>query len=62
MRLKDYHEKTNPVLDLFRRKEYVLSVDARPDPATVQQEIRRGLGLPPLQASPPEKQDKNGEK
>ena len=50
------------MLDLFRRKEYVLSVDARPDPATVQQEIRRGLGLPPLQASPPEKQDKDGEK
>ena len=61
VRLKDYHEKTNPVLDLFRRKEYVLSVDARPDPATVQQQIRRGLDLPPLQASPPEKQDEAGE-
>jgi adenylate kinase len=48
VRLKDYHEKTNPVLDLFRRKEYVITVDARPDPNTIQQEIRRKLDLPPL--------------
>lgn len=45
-RLKDYHEKTNPVLDLFRRKHYVVTVDARPDKATVQRDIRRGLDLP----------------
>ena len=31
MRLRDYHQKTNPVLDIFRRKEYVVTVDARPD-------------------------------
>ena len=48
VRLKDYHEKTNPVLDLFRGKEYVITVDARPDPTTIQQEIRLKLGLPPL--------------
>jgi adenylate kinase len=46
-RLRDYHEKTRPVLDLFRRKEYVLTVDARHDPRTVQREIRERLGLPP---------------
>jgi adenylate kinase len=46
VRLRDYHAKTNPVLDLFRRKEYVVSVDARPDPDTVQQEIRTALRLP----------------
>ena len=57
VRLKDYHEKTNPVLDLFRRKEYVITVDARPDPVTVQQQIRRELGLPPLQDSQPERQE-----
>jgi adenylate kinase len=34
------------VLDIFRRKEYVVNVDARPDPDTVQQEIRKQLGLP----------------
>ena len=49
VRLKDYHEKTNPVLDLFRRKEYVITVDARPDPHAVQQEIRTKLGLPAFQ-------------
>jgi len=48
VRLKDYHEKTNPVLDLFRRKEYVITVDAQPGPQEIQQEIRRQLGLPRL--------------
>jgi adenylate kinase len=47
-RLRDYYGKTEPVLELFRRKEYVLTVDARPDPATVQDAIRAGLGLPPF--------------
>jgi adenylate kinase len=46
-RLRDYHAKTNPVLDLFRRKEFVFTVDARPDKLTVQQEIRHQLDLPP---------------
>ncbi|REF96021.1 adenylate kinase [Asanoa ferruginea] len=46
-RLRDYYGKTEPVLELFRRKEYVLTVDARPDPATVQRAIRDGLHLPP---------------
>jgi len=48
-RLRDYHEKTDPVLDLFRRKECVVTVDARPDKATVQQVIRQQLGLPEYQ-------------
>ncbi|MEV0720528.1 nucleoside monophosphate kinase [Asanoa sp. NPDC050611] len=48
-RLRDYYGKTEPVLELFRRKEYVLTVDARPGPATVQNAIRSGLGLPPYQ-------------
>jgi adenylate kinase len=46
-RLRDYHRKTNPVLDLFRRKEFVFTVDARLDSVTVQQAIRAKLGLPP---------------
>ncbi|MEU5883746.1 nucleoside monophosphate kinase [Spirillospora sp. NPDC047279] len=45
-RLRQYHEKIDPVLELFRRKEYVVTVDARPDIETVQHEIRRRLGLP----------------
>ena len=44
-RLRDYHAKTDPVLDLFRRKEFVVSVDARPDKETVQRAIREQLGL-----------------
>jgi adenylate kinase len=46
-RLRDYYGKTEPVLELFRRKEYVLTVDARPEPGTVQRAIRDGLRLPP---------------
>ncbi|MGH3739534.1 MAG: adenylate kinase family protein [Micromonosporaceae bacterium] len=48
-RLHDYHTKTNPVLELFRGKEFVVTVDARPDKVTVQQKIREGLGLPAYQ-------------
>jgi adenylate kinase len=44
-RLRDYHSKTNPVLELFRRKEFVVTVDARPDKATVQKDIRIRLRL-----------------
>ncbi|MFD2354408.1 adenylate kinase family protein [Nonomuraea ferruginea] len=49
-RLRDYHGKTDPVIDLFRRKEYVVVVDARDDQATVQQTIRDRLGLPAYRA------------
>jgi adenylate kinase len=49
VRLRDYHDKTDPVLALFRRKEYVLIIDATPDKDTVQQTIRDKLGLPPYQ-------------
>jgi adenylate kinase len=47
-RLRDYHEKTEPVLDLFRRKELVVVADGTRSPAAVQQELRRQLGLAPL--------------
>ncbi len=46
VRIRDYHEKTNPVLELFARKEYVVNVDARPPKEVVQKEIRERLGLP----------------
>ncbi len=46
VRLREYHTKTNPVLDIFRRKEYVVSIDARPDKETVQRSIRAALKLP----------------
>ena len=46
VRLREYHEKTNPVLDIFRRKEYVVTIDARASKDAVQQAIRAKLGLP----------------
>jgi len=46
VRLREYHQKTNPVLDIFRRKEYVVTIDARPSKEQVQQAIRARLGLP----------------
>lgn len=52
-RLRDYHRKTNPVLELFGRKEFVVTVDARPDPDTVQREVRARLGLPAYQPERP---------
>lgn len=45
-RMQDYHEKTDPLLELFRRKEFVVTVDARADKETVERYIREGLGLP----------------
>src|SRR5580698_1480115 len=53
VRLREYHSKTDPVLEIFRRKEYVVTVDTRPDKEDVQQEIRRSLGLPPYKPSNP---------
>jgi adenylate kinase len=47
VRLREYHEKTNPVLEIFRRKEYVITVDSRPAQQQVQQAIRDRLGLQP---------------
>ena len=50
VRLREYHEKTNPVLAIFARKEYVVTVDATPSPDQVQREIRAKLSLPPHRA------------
>jgi adenylate kinase len=44
-RLREYHEMIGPLLELFRRKERVVTVDARPDKETVQHAIRTALGL-----------------
>ncbi|MEV0345928.1 nucleoside monophosphate kinase [Nonomuraea sp. NPDC050680] len=46
-RLREYHDKIDPVVELFRGKEYVMTVDARDDKATVQRNIRARLHLPP---------------
>ena len=52
VRLREYHAKTDPVLDIFRRKEYVVTVDARQDKIAVQQSIRAALNLPPFRGQP----------
>jgi adenylate kinase len=51
VRLREYHNKTNPVLDIFKRKEYVVTVDARADKVEIQQAIRTALQLPPYLGS-----------
>ncbi|TYB41933.1 adenylate kinase family protein [Actinomadura chibensis] len=45
-RLRGYRERTDPILELFGRKEYVVTVDARPPAEDVQRDIRARLGLP----------------
>jgi adenylate kinase len=45
-RTRDYHEETKPILELFERKEFVVTVDATKTVAEVQAEIREKLGLP----------------
>ncbi len=51
-RLRDYHEKTKPILDLFRRKEIIVAADGTRAPAAIQEEIRKGLGLTAPAGSP----------
>jgi adenylate kinase len=46
VRIRDYHQKTGPVLDLFRRKEYVVTVDATRPRDEVFADITHQLGLP----------------
>jgi adenylate kinase len=46
-RVRDYHEKTRPIVELFERKEFVVHVDATRAIPEVQQEIRRHFDLPP---------------
>jgi adenylate kinase len=50
-RLRDYNEKTRPVLEQFGRKEFVHDIDARPPADEVQADIRERLGLPPYRPS-----------
>jgi len=44
-RLRDYHEKTRPVLELFRAKEVIMAVDATGPVEHVQAAIREHLGV-----------------
>jgi adenylate kinase len=44
-RLEDYHTKTRPILDLFRRKELIVTVDGTKPAEVVQADLRRELRL-----------------
>ena len=46
-RLRDYHDKTRPVLELFETKEVIVAVDATGPVAQVQAAIHDQLGLKP---------------
>jgi adenylate kinase len=46
VRLQAYHEKTRPVIDLFRRKEFVAEIDATRARQEVQTAIRTRFRLP----------------
>jgi adenylate kinase len=46
-RLDDYHSQTRPIVELFRRKELIVTVDGTRTPDEVQREIRERLSLPP---------------
>ncbi len=48
VRLRDYHEKTKPVLALFERKEFVATFDATQQVDVIQAEIRTRFALPPF--------------
>ena len=43
MRLHEYHEKTDPIIELFRKKELVVVVDGTKSPDAVQDDIRMQL-------------------
>ncbi len=45
-RLRDYYEKTQPVIDIFDRKEFVVTIDATRSKAEVFADICERLGLP----------------
>lgn len=49
-RLQDYRTKTEPILDLFRRKELVIQADGTRTVNDIQTDIRRQLRLPPATA------------
>jgi len=44
-RLRDYHSKTAPIIELFERKEFVAKVDATSSIEAVQADLRRALGI-----------------
>lgn len=48
VRLREYHQKTWPVIELFQRKEFVVTIDATRSVPEIQAEIRTRFGLPAM--------------
>jgi adenylate kinase len=44
-RLKDYHEKTQPIVELFRKKELVVVTDGTRSPKEIHADLRKQLKL-----------------
>ena len=53
-RIAEYHEKTAPLLDLFRRKELVIKTDGSLSPEEIQRDIRKQLRLSKAISEAPE--------
>lgn len=53
-RIADYHEKTAPLLDLFRHKELVIKTDGSLSPEEIQEDIRKQLRLSKAISQPEE--------
>jgi adenylate kinase len=49
VRLREYHEKTKPLLEMYRKKGILLTVEASGPVEVIYAEVRRRLGL----AEPP---------
>ncbi len=47
-RLADYYAKTEPVIEIFERKEHIVRVDATKSIEAVFDDVRTQLGLPPV--------------
>jgi adenylate kinase len=53
VRLREYHEKTRPLLDLYRNKGILLSIEASRSISEIYDEICQRLGLPaPVKRAP----------
>jgi adenylate kinase len=59
-RLRDYREKTEPILELLREKELIVVVDGTPGTDVVQAEMRRKLGLATGAPVPPRDREPAG--
>ena len=44
-RLREYHEKTRPLLDLYRKREMLITIDANRPIPQIYEEMRLRLGL-----------------